>query len=129
MKKNCFRGDMWFVSRVAERTKAAMVKLNEEFEREHRDDTPEKLIEYIKDCAARLKHTPHKVEVIGAEYISGRFGGWGKVIVAAKLPPTPSTPPSPERCAIYKEEFKRQAQLFRQERKAVADAKKQGEKQ
>ena len=91
------------------------------FGQEHVDDSDEALIEYVRECARSIGHTPGKHEVIGAKFISERFGGWGKVIVAANLPPTPPDPPTLERCQIYRDEFRRQARLFKAER----DHKKQ----
>lgn len=131
MGKSRFRGDIWFDEKVAERTREALAQLNRKFEREHEEDSDEALIAYICAYADRLGHTPHKQEVIGAGYISDRFGGWGKVIVAAKLPPTSTSPPLPERCEIYKEEFRRQTRLFKAERalkKQKKNLKKEEEK-
>ena len=114
---HCFKGDVWFNEKVAARTRQALARLNDEYEASLCDETDESILEYVRECAEKLKCTPHKEEVIGGEYIAQRFGGWGRVIVAAKLPPTcTSTPPAPEKCAIYKEEFRRQARLFKRER-------------
>ena len=111
-----FQGDVWFNKKVGGRTQEALVHRSKVFEQEHSEDSDEELIEYVRKCAQSIGHTPYKHEVVGAKFISDRFGGWGKVIVAAKLPPTPPDPPTLERCTIYKDEFRRQAKLFKAER-------------
>ena len=122
--KNRFRGDEWFNNKVRTRTLSALRQRNEEFKKEYAKASEEKFVAYMRKCAERLGHTPHKVEVIGADYINRYFGNWGRVIVAAKLPPVSSTPPKLEHCEIYKQEFRRQARLFQKER-----AEKKGSKQ
>lgn len=124
-----FQGDVWFNKKVGGRTREALVHMDEKFAQEHVDDSDKALVEYVREYAARLGHTPHKQEVIGSKFIGERFGGWGKVIVAAKLPPTPAEPPVLERCAIYKDEFRRQAKLFKAERnsKKMKNAEKSAE--
>lgn len=116
-----FRGDVWFYKKVSGRTLEALACMNRKFAQEHSEDSNEALVEYVRAYADQLGHTPHKQEVIGSKFIGERFGGWGKVIVAANLPPTPPDPPTLERCQIYQDEFRRQARLFKAER----DHKKQ----
>lgn len=90
--------------------------MNKEFELEHSGDSDEELLSYVRQCEEKLKHTPQQTELIGGRYIAGRFGGWGKVIAAAKLPPAFTTPPALEHCEIYKNEFRRQARIFKRKR-------------
>ncbi len=115
--KNRFRGDEWFNNKVRARTLSALQQRNEDFKKEYAKAGEEELVAYMRKCAERIGHTPHKIEVIGADHINRYFGNWGRVIVAAKLPPVSSTPPKLEHCDIYKQEFRRQARLFQIERK------------
>lgn len=116
MGKNSFSGDKWFNEKVEARTKKSLTQLEKIFRQEHAMDSDEELLEYVRKCAEELEHTPHPIEVLGGKYIAQRFGDWGRVIVAAKLPPTRAAAPALERCDIYKKEFKLQSRLFKKER-------------
>lgn len=118
MGKNSFNGDKWFNEKVEARTKKSLAQLEKMFRQEHAMDSDEELLEYVRKCAEELEHTPHPIEVLGGKYITQRFGDWGRVIVAAKLPPTSAAAPALKRCDIYKKEFKLQSRLFKKEREA-----------
>ena len=51
----------------------------------HKDDTDEQLLAYVRQCAADLGHTPEGKEVLGARYISQRFGSWAVALYYAGL--------------------------------------------
>ena len=123
-KNNYFRGDLWFDKQVDERTRKALQQRQKDFTKEHADDTDEQLLTYVRKVAAEFGYTPNAGEIIGGEYISRRFGNWDRVIALCGLPKPGKMRPIMER-AIYKQEFKRQASLFKQERQAVQQEKVQ----
>ena len=125
MGKQHFQGDAWFNEKVSKRTKEALQQKNKQFEREHFGATDEEIAAYLRSCAEKLGHTPNEIEVIGGKFISRRFGGWNKAIEFTQLPKIDRTPRAQENCAIYKEEFKKQTRLFKTERQANTEAKKQ----
>jgi len=57
----------------------------EEFARNHRKDTDEELLAYLRDCAAKLGRVPNKHEVAGFILIKSRFGPWPRVLERAGL--------------------------------------------
>ena len=115
-EKNYFQADVWFNQKVEERTLAALKQMEKEFPEKHEQDSKEKLLEYVKECSQAIGHSPNQVEVIGGSYIAKRFGGWACVLQEAGLP-KPGMAPALTRRYIYKKENKRQAKLFKQERK------------
>lgn len=70
----------------------AQEEANQQLERdmawgkEHRNDSDEQLLDYVRQCAAELGHTPVGKEVLGSRYIGQRFGNWAVVIHLAGLP-------------------------------------------
>jgi len=86
-----------------------------EFAEQHQNDSDEELLAYIREFAQRLKYTPNMCEIIGGEYISGRFNGWNKAVRLAGLPEPRSNPPKPFNRLIYLDELKRQRQLAEKE--------------
>lgn len=119
-----FRGDIWFQRQVRERTRESLLKQNNEFAAEHRLDTEEELLEYVRAFSKVLGRTPNSGEIIGGWYISSRFNGWENVVSAANLP-KPIKMPAFENRLIYKNEYKRQEKLLRQERIEGKDAAKE----
>jgi hypothetical protein len=70
----------------AERIKnEALLNREAEFARQHKDDSDEALLQYIRDCAEKLGHIPKKHEVIGFTYLKSRFGPWPRVLEKAGL--------------------------------------------
>ena len=114
--RNRFRGDLWLEQQVDQRVKAALREKQEAFEQAHQEDTEEQLLDYVRQEAAKLRYTPNPGDLIGGSYIYKRFGNWDRVVALCGLPKPAKMPPMKSR-TIYKEEYKRQLELFRQERK------------
>ena len=114
--RNRFRGDLWLEQQVGQRTKAVLQEKQETFEKEHQTDTEEQLLDYVRQEAAKLRYTPNPGDLIGGPYIYKRFGNWDRVVALCGLPKPAKMLPMKSR-TIYKEEYKRQLELFRQERK------------
>ena len=131
---NYFRGDLWFQEQVRTRVKVSLSRQQEAFAAEHKEDTEEQLIAYVRGFANALGRTPNAGEVIGGPYIASRFGSWDCMLRKANLP-APGAMPHMERRLIYKMEVKRQESLLRQELQdkkelvKVLRAKKQQERQ
>lgn len=69
----------------------------------HINDTDEELLDYVRQCAKQLGHTPYRSEVVGSNYIKERFGGWYEVLSLAKLPiPKDMKKPSPKKQRMIK---------------------------
>lgn len=115
--RNRFRGDLWLEQHVDQRAKAVLQEKQETFEKEHQTDTEEQLLDYVRQEAAKLRYTPNPGDLIGGPYIYKRFGNWERVVALCGLPKPGKMPPMKSR-TIYKEEYKRQLELFRQERRA-----------
>ena len=114
--RNRFRGDLWLEQQVDQRVKAALREKQEAFAQVHQEDTEEQLLDYVRQEAAKLRYTPNPGDLIGGPYIYKRFGSWDRVVALCGLPKPGKMPPMKSR-TIYKEEYKRQLELFRQERK------------
>ena len=71
-------------TRMAE--KEARLALEKVWAEEHRGDTDEQLLLYVQQCAEELGFTPYRKNVLGSDYIAGRFGGWYATLSLAKLP-------------------------------------------
>lgn len=68
----------------------------------HKADSDEQLLEYVKETAAQLGHSPLSKEVPGATYIAKRFGSWALVLHLAGLPmPKGVEPPNPKTLKTY----------------------------
>ena len=52
---------------------------------EHEADTDAELLDYLRQCAADLGHTPMRREVLGSTYIAERFGNWSVALTVAGL--------------------------------------------
>ena len=122
--RNRFRGDLWLEQQIDQRVKAALREKQEAFERVHQDDTEEQLLDHVRREAAKLRYTPNPGDLIGGPYIYKRFGNWERVVTLCGLPKPGKLPPVKSR-TIYKEEYKRQLELFRQERKAEQETRAQ----
>lgn len=69
---------------------------------EHREDTNEQLLSYVKTVAAELGQTPRKSEVTGGEYICKRIGSWALICTLAELPlPKELKPPKQKELLQY----------------------------
>lgn len=122
--KNYFHGDIWFEKQVDQRTRNALFEKQIAFTKEHKNDTDEQLSDYLRQTAAKLGYTPNAGEIIGGEYIAARFGSWNTAVRVSGLK-LPGKPRDFRARQIYKEEFKRQAVLFKKERMANKEEKKE----
>ena len=123
-KQNYFRGDEWFQAKVNARVKASLEQQEKQFAEDHKHDTNEQLLQYLREFSVKLGRTPNPSEIIGGQFIFRRFGGWDCAVDAAGLR-RPGPKPQPTHRMIFKEEYKRQAALFQQERKDGKEARKQ----
>lgn len=83
----------------------------------HVADTNEQLLTYLRQCAARLGHTPWPREITGGSFIEQRFGTWKTALLKAKLP-RPSIPYNLSGFARIQEERAKQEALYRQKKAA-----------
>ena len=110
-KAHPFQGGKWFQKQIDQRVRASLVLLEKQFPVKHHSDMDTQLLEYLRECACELGHTPNSREVIGGTYIAARFGDWLIAVRKAGLP-MPKKAPSLTQCMIYKQEFQRQGKLF-----------------
>lgn len=125
---NYFRGDIWFQEQVRQRAREELQRQQEAFAGEHKEDTEEQLIAYVRGFAKALGRTPNAGEIIGGPYIASRLGGWDAVVQKAGLP-RPGMMPEKERRLIFKQEVKRQEILLRRERQMKKDIVKEARAQ
>ena len=121
-KANCFRGDQWFDKKVHARVTVALEQKHQRFIQDNKNTPDYLLLEYVRQCAKVLGHTPGSGEVIGGDYIAARFGNWFCVIEAAGLHRPGKQPPLTKRF-IYQQEYKLQAKQFKQEREEQKKAR------
>ena len=69
----------------AQAERAALAERDREWAAEHETDTDEELLDYLRQCAAELGHTPVRREVLGSTYITERFGSWSVALTVAGL--------------------------------------------
>ena len=91
----------------------ALEAREEEFRKEHSDDSNSHLIAYLRLCAVKLQHTPWPGEILGGTVIAERFGTWEKALSAARLPP-PRGENKPSTFLRVQQEEKRQKEIYRQ---------------
>lgn len=96
-------------------TSQALEEAESRFAEEHADDTEEKLVHYLRECAASLGHTPWPREILGGVTIQARFDTWEKALEKAGLP-LPETQDSPGKYARVREETERQKVIYRQKK-------------
>lgn len=120
-----FNGDEWFRRNVDQRTREALRQQEQQFIKEHSNDTNTELAALVKARAKELRRSPRAKEVTGAELIIRRFGSWDKVLAAAGLR-EPRGSPVFTRTDRYKTEYQRQAELFREEKKRHREEKQAG---
>ena len=66
--------------------KEALVERDKAWAVEHESDSDDVFLDYLRQCAAELGHTPMRREVLGSTYISERFGNWAVALTMAGLP-------------------------------------------
>ena len=121
-QNNRFQGDAWFEKKLNTRVREALKDKEALFARQHRNDSVDQLLEYVHQFAKELGHTPNACEMIGGSFIQQRVGDWLQVVLLAGLPWPRKAPPMDARL-IYKQEYKRQAALLRQERTELRKAR------
>ena len=94
----------------------ALTQKHEAFVQEHQYDTDDQLLQYLRECARQLGHSPHQKEIIGWPLFIARFGNWHDALRQAHLQ-IPRTANTPSKFKIVVEEENRQKLLYR-ERKA-----------
>lgn len=127
-KKNYFDACEYTNRLIEERARRALKersRRNSEFAHLNLYKPDAWLLNYLREQAAELGHTPVKGEIIGGEMIARRFGGWPNALAKAGLPEPPQ---DNHRRSPLEEEKLRQAKLLRQEKKE-AQAKREAEKE
>ena len=76
--------------------KRAKEKREAEWLAQHRDDTDEQLLAYLRETVTLPKHLQNTGGLLGGKYIINRFGGWHKALRLAGLLPPEETQPPPE---------------------------------
>lgn len=130
MKKNTnyYNGSEKFNQMAETRTYAALKEKHRQFAVDYEFADPSELLGYVKQCAAELGHTPNMAEVIGGSFIAWRFEGWSEVIRQSGLP-RPNTPLDNKRRKIYKDEYRVQVRLLKQEISAQREKKKEAKEE
>ncbi len=122
-KKNMDRSghvdiDAWRANQVRKRTLKYFQELSDRFAEEHGKDTDEQLIEYVRQYALSLRRMPKPLEVPGGLYIERRLNRW--LEFADEFGVVGYDPDYKDiSCAVYRNEYKRQEELFREERKRL----------
>ena len=104
----------------------ALEAQEEEFRKEHENDTDGQLIAYLRASAMKLQHTPWPREIVGGTVILQRFGSWETALAIAKLP----RPEGHNKFSSFlrvKQEEERQKEIYRQrkaEKKILAEKRK-----
>ena len=93
----------------------ALEQQEETFRRAHELDSDEQLLTYLRDWAARKRHTPWPGEIVGGMYIQERFGSWDRALLLAQLP-APKMANHSASFALVKEETERQKELYRRKK-------------
>ena len=83
-----------------------------EFRQQYEHAPERELLEYLRQWAGELGHTPHPGEICGWELLQERFGTWEALLEAAGLP-APDTPAKPSRFARVEEEYRIQKAIYR----------------
>ena len=95
----------------------ALEAQEQEFLLQRSTDSDEQLLDYLRDRAAALKHTPWPREIVGGRLLQQRFGSWQNAVLRAKLP-APSTPDKISGFARIQEETERQKMIYREKKAA-----------
>ena len=93
----------------------ALEEKETQFAAEHAADTNVQLLQYLRECAKTLGHTPYPKEIIGGKYILDRFETWENALRSANLP-RPTTANKVSTFALVIEETKRQEEAYRQKK-------------
>ena len=112
---NGFDTQRWYEATMDRRTREALHRRIEEYERDHEDDSSGALLDAIRKRAAELGYVPYPAECLGARMIVERFGSWARAVKLAGLP-SPRGPRRLNETRLYREEYRRQQKLHRAER-------------
>lgn len=118
-----FDHNRWREQKLKAMVNAAMKEKNAAFLEEHRNDTDEQLLDYLRACARKLGHTPHPGEIYGSYLLTQRFSGWANAVSAAGLT-NPVHQLSREQCRIYTDELRTQERMFKENREKDKAARK-----
>jgi len=73
----------------------------------HESDTEAQLLDYVRQCAEAVGHSPVSREVEGATWIARKIGSWSLVLTLAGLPlPKGMEEPKPKTIKAYRERKK-----------------------
>lgn len=118
-----FDHNRWREQKLKAMVNVAMKEKNAAFLEEHRNDTDEQLLNYLRTCARKLGHTPHPGEVYGSCLLIQRFRSWENAVSAAGLT-NPVHQVSREQCQIYTDELRTQERMFKENREKDKAARK-----
>lgn len=118
-----FDHNRWREQKLKAMVNVAMKEKNAAFLEEHRNDTDEQLLDYLRACARKLGHTPHPGEVYGSCLLIQRFRSWENAVSAAGLT-NPVHQLSREQCRIYTDELRIQERMFKENREKDRAARK-----
>lgn len=93
----------------------ALAERENAFREQHETDTNEMLLDYLRQCATDLGHTPWPEEIDGGAYLQGRFGSWGNAVRAARLP-MPRGNDGIQNFARIQQETERQQEIYRRKK-------------
>ena len=86
-----------------------------QFAVEHSADTNTQLLQYLRESARTLGHTPYPKEIVGGQYILDRFETWENAWQAAKLP-RPTTANKISTFELVIQETRHQEEVYRQKK-------------
>ena len=104
---------------IANRTEAALQKMEAEFEEIHKEDDDKDLILYVHKEALRLGHTPREKEIAGWTYLVSRFGSWDRLLAKASLKPYVGSDAEGDYTLAAAEE-KRQKEIYKEKKREKA---------
>ena len=113
--------DAWHERKISERTKRFFAERDAKFAEAHAGDSNHRLFLYRAAKARELRRMPHPIEIAGGGYIHSRLGDWDALADRLGYPPVRRHAPD---CRIYRQEYKRQEELFYAERRRLRAEKK-----
>lgn len=108
--------DAWHERKISERTKRFFAERDAKFAEVHAGDSNHKLFMYLAAKAREMRRMPHPVEVDGSGYIRSRLGDWDALADRLGYPLVRRRAAD---CRIYRQEYKRQEELFYAERRRL----------
>ena len=111
--------DVWRENKVRARVQARLDESNEAFLQEHKDDTDEELMEFVRSQASALGRMPHPLELPGGLYLHKRLGDWDKLAQPLGMRPVSENWGK----KLYRQLMEEEEELFNRERRAKRAAK------